>query len=143
VQYDFAARTPPPGECADVIPDYGDRRGWHKYVRDESAQPFSAVLARLDNTLAAACLKGLATDCRKEGGGALTAHMGLWMYGLMVRLEKPVFPDVSAMLRQVATLAEARRGALPQVCTPALDMMWSSERHSPTKSISRWHTCTT
>jgi hypothetical protein len=39
--------------------------------------------------------------------GALPAHVALWLYGLMVRLEQPVAPDVAAALRSVVVVAES------------------------------------
>jgi Survival motor neuron (SMN) interacting protein 1 (SIP1) len=116
VQYDVAARTAPPDECAASIPFVGDRQGWKRYISQSDAQPYSATLARMDNTLAAFCLRCLA-DEQKAEDAALPAHTALWMYGLMVRLEKPVGPDVSCILRQVAQLAHARRSTLPPVRT--------------------------
>ena len=116
VQSDIAARTALPAESAERVPHAGDRRGWHKYILQEDAQPFSAVLARLDNTLAAGCLKHLANETAAvDAAWPANAQRGLWMYGLMVRLEKPLHPDVACALHKVATLAAQHRAGLPQV----------------------------
>ena len=119
VQYDASVRSSPPPECAAALPSVGDRRGWQRYIVQENAQPFAATLARMDNVLAISCLRCLATASKSAGDAPLSAHRALWMYGLMVRLEKPVHPDMSAVLRQVALLAEQRRRDLPEVCKPA------------------------
>lgn len=44
--------------------------------------------------------------CGRGAEGALPAHLGLWLYGLMVRLELPISADVAAAMRRVVVVAE-------------------------------------
>ena len=110
VQHDIVARTP--ADASQPLPHVGNRSGWLELAHSPHAQPYSSTLARIDNTLAAWCLRCLAEETAKAEV-ALEPQMALWMYGLMVRLEKPIQPSVAAVLRQVAVAATERRRALP------------------------------
>lgn len=124
-----AAETP--------LPVVSDRHAWQRCMHDPAFQPFAHTLARMDNALAANCLCALADDVARRCGGAaaavdcrrgagagegavgragdcggcelLPAHLGLWLYGLMVRLELPITADVAAALRRVVVIAEDAR----------------------------------
>ena len=102
----------PRGDAEASLPNVMDRRGWLRYMHRDEAKPFSTTLACMDNLLACACLKSLAEEASE--GAALSAHTGLWMYGLLVRLEKPVHPNVACVLRQVAVMANEGRQRLPE-----------------------------
>jgi hypothetical protein len=97
--------------ASSMLPHVSDRQGWQRYIHQDDSQPLSTTLACMDNTLAAACMRDLVEE--SEQSNVLSRHVGLWMYGLMVRLEKPVHPNVACVLRQVSLLAEGRRHGLP------------------------------
>eukprot|EP00892_Ulva_mutabilis_P009062 jgi/Ulvmu1/6528/UM003_0161.1 len=112
------------------LPAASDWRAWQRSMHDPEFQPYAHTLARMDNALAATCLCALADDVARSFGGAaaaaragpggvtggcevdqgevgaLPSHLGLWLYGLMVRLELPITGDVAAALRQVVVAAE-------------------------------------
>lgn len=121
------------GESADAaaeatVPPLGDRSAWQRSMHDPEFPPFAHTLARMDNALAANCLCTLAADvAQKCGGGAaqegewgagggapggvegMPPHLGLWLYGLMVRLELPISANVAAAMRKVVLIAERCR----------------------------------
>jgi hypothetical protein len=115
VQRDIETHTPV--EAGQALPSLGNRGAWNELVHSESAQPFSSTLARLDNTLAVWCLQSLIESSRQKA--ELQPHLAIWMYGLMVRLEKPVHPNVAAVLRDVHVFAAERRRRLPDACSSA------------------------
>lgn len=108
------ADTSAHSSCAasSSLPHVSDKRGWQRYIHQDASQPLSTTLACMDNTLAASCLRALAEE--SEQAEALSRHVGLWMYGLMVRLEKPLHPNIACVLRQVSLLAEGCRQSLPE-----------------------------
>lgn len=106
------------------VPGPNDRRGWQQRMHDASFQPYADTLSKMDNNLAASCLCALVDEVSNRcapapppsqgaaaaphlPGEALPAHLALWLYGLMVRLEQPVTPEVAAALRRIVTVAEA------------------------------------
>lgn len=113
VQQDIEAHTPT--EPGLDLPSIGNRSAWQELVHSESFQPFSSTLARLDNTLAVWCLQSLLESSSKTE--ELKPHCAIWMYGLMVRLEKPISPNVAAVLREVHVLAEERRRRVTGPCS--------------------------
>lgn len=113
------------------VPGPNDRRAWQRRMQDNSFQPYADTLSQMDNNLASSCLCSLVdevsnccapppTPSQRHSppdlstaasppfvGEALPPHLALWLYGLMVRLEQPVTPEVAAALRRVVTVAEA------------------------------------
>ena len=61
---------------------------------------------------------------RRWAGGAggaaeeelLPAHLGMWLYGLMVRLELPISANVAAAMRRVVVVAERCRARRLEGC---------------------------
>ena len=111
------------------VPGPNDRRAWQRRMQDTSFQPYADTLSKMDNNLAASCLCSLvdevanlctppptptqgiaglsAAASRSDMGDPLPPHLAIWLYGLMVRLEQPVTPEVAAALRRIVTVAEA------------------------------------
>lgn len=102
-------RAAPAPAAAVKLPVLHDRQAWQRLIAQEGFQPLSTTLARMDNALATACLAHLAAQAATAD--ALPGHLGLWMYGLLVRIEKPVPVAVAATIREVSKLARARRPA--------------------------------
>jgi Survival motor neuron (SMN) interacting protein 1 (SIP1) len=72
-----------------MLPHVTDRRSWHRVLRQDQVQPHSDVLAKMDNNLTASCLKCLVMEALDDDNDLLT-HIGLWLYGLMIRLASTV-----------------------------------------------------
>jgi Survival motor neuron (SMN) interacting protein 1 (SIP1) len=110
-QVQLGAETEKDPTSHGKLPHVTDRRSWHRVLRQDQVQPYSHVLAKMDNNLTASCLKCLVMEALDDDNELLT-HIGLWLYGLMIRLEKPLHMDVAATLRQLSAFARQRRASL-------------------------------
>lgn len=111
------------------VPAPYDRQEWKRRIQDVDFQPFAGTLSKMENNLAASCLCSLVDEVSSQcvpvatsghgspavaeaaagssQGQALSPHLALWLYGLMVRLEQPVTAQVAAALRRIVRIAEA------------------------------------
>lgn len=115
-----------PAAPPDGLPGVSDWQGWCACIAKESFQPFSATLARMDHALVCRCLRHLADGMAERGTLHISPHTGLWMYGLLVRLEKPVHMRLAATLREIAQLSRCLRppdGAAEAVLVPVYDTL--------------------
>ena len=97
--------------AASDLPPLTDWQAWNQLISQDSFQPFSATLARMDFSLVAKCLDNIAGNMRRQhaDGLHLSSHTGLWLYGLLVRLEKPIHGNLAATLREISQLSRKLR----------------------------------